>query len=319
METVSVVIPTYNREAFLPDAIDSVLSQTLRPYEIIVVDDGSTDATSKVLEKYSNEITIIRQENSGVSVARNAGIKIASGSLVAFLDSDDIWLPKKLARELECFESDPALALVHSDVFLLKDGVRTRPRSGREKFSGNCYSEFFFESPAFPILSTVMVRASSIARVGLFDEHLRTSEDIDFWLRIARFYPFKFINESLILRRIHGQNLTCDMSKFFVTDLRVYEKAAQEDPKVMRLVGRATYLNRLGRIAYLAGYWIYREGDDSSARAFLYKSIHYATWSARTWILLFWTFVPKPMRIPLLKLRDSISSKGSSGFSVGRK
>jgi glycosyltransferase involved in cell wall biosynthesis len=313
MDRVSVVIPTYNRQEFLADAIDSVLSQTIEPFEIIVIDDGSTDSSEDLLKKYGDEIKVIRQENSGVSVARNVGIKSAHGSLIAFLDSDDIWLPGKLEREMEVFDRDQNIALVHSDIFLVADSVRTRPRSGRERFSGSCYAEFFSESPAFPILSTVIVRASALRHVGYFDERLRTSEDIDLWLRVSRAYRFAFIKEPLVLRRIHGQNLTSDMAKFFVTDLIVYEKAMSEDPGVLQLVGRSAYFKRLGDSAYLAGYWTYKRGNDTLARGFLWKSICYAKWNAKTWVLFFWTIVPRVLRLWVLRLRDLMIRSENSG------
>lgn len=309
METVSVVIPTYNREEFLADAIDSVLSQTLMPLEVIVVDDGSTDASGKLLNKYQDKIKIIRQKNSGVSVARNSGIRIARGSIIAFLDSDDIWLPNKLERQIGHFETDLSVSVVHSDVFLLENGHRRRAREGREKFSGRCYSQFFLGTPAFPILSTVAVRASALRHVGYFDEQLRTSEDIDLWLRIARTYPYKFINEPLILRRIHQNNLTADMSKFSATDLVVYEKSMSEDPNVLNIVGRDVYMNRLSAISYGAAYWSYKNGNERQARIFLKKSIGYRRSCAKAWVLFCWTFIPNAARIRLLKLRELLRKK----------
>lgn len=307
MESISVVIPTYNRDKLLSDAIDSVLSQTVTPLEILVVDDGSTDSSASVLRSYGDKIRVIRQENSGVSVARNVGIRAARGSLIAFLDSDDVWLPDRLEQGMQCLERNAGVALVHSDVFLDSGGLRTRPRRGREKFSGYCYAQFFEESPAYPILSTVMVRATAIKSIGCFDEKLRTSEDIDLWLRISRVYPFEFIDEPLVLRRIHEGNLTSEMSKFFVTDLIVYEKALSEDPSVLKLAGNSAYFKRLGDTAYQAGYWTYKKEDQAAARLLLSKSIHYCPWKARAWILLFWTIIPKALRGWLLSLRAALS------------
>lgn len=306
METISVVIPTYNREKLLAGAIDSALAQTISPYEVLVIDDGSTDSSAIVMQQYGDKIKVIKQKNFGVSVARNVGIKAARGSLIAFLDSDDVWLPNRLEQGIKYLERNPGVALVHSDVFLDSEGSRIRPRSGREKFSGYCYSEFFAESPAFPILSTVIVRTVAIENVGLFDEKLKTSEDIDLWLRVSRVYPFEFINEPLVIRRIHGENLTSDMSKFFDTDLSVYEKAMNEDPSVLKIVGKSAYFKRLGNTAYLAGYWSYKKGNDPEARIFLLKSIYYATWKSRTWSLLGWTIIPKALRRWLLSLRDAM-------------
>jgi glycosyltransferase involved in cell wall biosynthesis len=114
MPRVSVIIPTYNCDRFLPEAIDSILMQTYQDYEIIVVDDGSTDKTRQVLEPYWNKICYVYQDNQGVAVARNRGIKIAQGEFVAFLDHDDLFLPNKLALQVECFEAQPQVGMVHT-------------------------------------------------------------------------------------------------------------------------------------------------------------------------------------------------------------
>src|SRR5436190_9018266 len=121
MKTVSVVIPTYNYARYLGAAIDSALQQTHAPLEVIVVDDGSTDDTPRLLDGYGDRIRVIRQKNSGVAAARNAGVREARGELIAFLDSDDLWKPRKLELQIARFEADPGLGLVHCGAETLDD------------------------------------------------------------------------------------------------------------------------------------------------------------------------------------------------------
>ncbi|MGH7747450.1 MAG: glycosyltransferase family 2 protein, partial [Candidatus Dormibacteria bacterium] len=144
--TVSVVIPVYNAARFVTEAVDSVLAQTSPPLEIIVVDDGSTDETRARLAPYRGRIQYVLQPNSGTSRARNRALQAACGTLIAFLDADDRWLPEKLAKQLTCLAANPGVDLVHSDVLHWNDRTGTRKYipQGRERFTGRCYREFFW-------------------------------------------------------------------------------------------------------------------------------------------------------------------------------
>ena len=129
---VSVIIPTYNRAWVLKEAIDSVLAQEFKDFELIVVDDGSTDNTGEILDSYEQDILVVRQSNKGVSAARNRGIIEAAGRLVAFLDSDDLWLPRKLTRQIHFFNSNPAAVINQSEEIWVRNGRSEERRVGKE-------------------------------------------------------------------------------------------------------------------------------------------------------------------------------------------
>src|SRR5437773_3361686 len=183
---VSVVIPTFNSADYLAQAIQSVLVQTYQDFEIIVVDDASTDHTEEVLRPFAKRICYVRQDRGGPSVARNRGILQARGEMIAFLDADDVWRPTKLARQVEFLDYYPEACLVYTDFTRgPQPGSNNesrlqafKPRDSTQAFQG-LLEENFIATP------TVMVRRSALARSGLFDPKLRGSEDLDLWLRLA--------------------------------------------------------------------------------------------------------------------------------------
>ena len=196
---VSVIIPAYNRGWMLKEAVDSVLSQEFYDFELIVTDDGSEDNTPDILASYGNRIKVIRQENKGVSSARNKGIASSSGSYIAFLDSDDLWLPGKLSTQLAFFESNPSAFICQTEEIWLKNGKRVNPGKRHKKVSG-----FFFEKSLELCMvspSAVMVKRSLLDIVGLFDETLPACEDYDLWLRINCRHPIYLIDTPLIVKR----------------------------------------------------------------------------------------------------------------------
>jgi glycosyltransferase involved in cell wall biosynthesis len=196
---VSVVIPTYNRAWCLREAVDSVLSQDFRDFELIVVDDGSTDPTPQLLEGYGPTIRVLRQDNRGVSAARNAGIAAGRGALIAFLDSDDLWLPGKLERQVAFFDSQADALICQTEELWVRNGRRVNPGKRHRKRSGLIFEpslELCLVSP-----SAVMVRRVLFERVGLFDEGLPACEDYDLWLRVSCRYPVHLIDSVLIVKR----------------------------------------------------------------------------------------------------------------------
>jgi glycosyltransferase involved in cell wall biosynthesis len=196
---VSVIIPTFNRGWVLKEAVDSVLGQTFGDFELIVVDDGSEDDTAQILETYKGGISVIRQENAGVSAARNYGIRKASGRLISFLDSDDLWLPRKLERQVEFFETHPRAMICQTEETWIRNGKRVNPKKRHQKVSG----VFFERSLSLCLVSpsAVMIRRDLLDTVGLFDEQLPACEDYDLWLRIGYRYPVHLIDEPLIIKR----------------------------------------------------------------------------------------------------------------------
>ena len=197
---VSVIIPTYNRCTVLGRAMDSVLSQTFTDYELIVVDDGSNDGTPELLDRYSDHVTVIRQENRGVSAARNTGVLASKGEFVALLDSDDTWLPKKLERQVAFFDANPEALICQTEEIWVRNGKRVNPKKKHLKLSGMIFEKTLPLCLISP--SAVMIRKSLLDEVGLFDESLPACEDYDLWLRITWKYPVHLIDTALIVK--HG-------------------------------------------------------------------------------------------------------------------
>jgi len=200
---VSVIIPAFNSEQFIEETINSILKQTYKDFEIIVVDDGSKDGTPEVLEKYKDNLVYVRKKNEGISLARNQGIKRARGEYIAFIDHDDLWLPEKLRKQVALLESDKNIGLCYSDAYVIDENKKRNnrlfeispPQSGMVR-------ERLFKENFIPIL-TAVVRRSVIDKTGLFDPKYKIAEDWDFFLRVAKRYKIGFINEPLAEYRIH--------------------------------------------------------------------------------------------------------------------
>ena len=204
---VSVIIPTYNRADFLREAIDSVRAQTYTNFEIIVVDDGSTDGTQELVTSLYPDVRYLRQENSGPAAARNNGINNAAGEVIAFLDSDDIWLPEMLSKQIARLSLNPAAGLVATGFGLFKTGrvmtemVILDADDLAAARRGNHYKNFF-------ATSSLMVRKHCFTTVGLLNENLHYAEDWDLLIRILKRYSFEYIPEALMLYRSHPANIS---------------------------------------------------------------------------------------------------------------
>jgi glycosyltransferase involved in cell wall biosynthesis len=206
MAEVSVVIPAFNRWPMLAEAVRSVLAQRIVDFELIVVDDGSTDETSVRLRHLLDELAlrqhsvrIFRTENRGPAAARNRGVAAARAPFIAFLDSDDLWHPDKLHRQLEYMKHKPESLASQTDEVWLRGGVRVNPGRRHRKHSG----DFFIESLRTCLVSpsAVMMRTSTFQQLGGFDEDLRAAEDYDLWLRLLLVHSVELIPEPLVIRR----------------------------------------------------------------------------------------------------------------------
>jgi glycosyltransferase involved in cell wall biosynthesis len=196
---VTVIIPTYNRAGCLREAVDSVLAQDFRDFELIVVDDGSTDDTPRLLQEYGDAIRVFRQENRGVSAARNAGIAVSRGALIAFLDSDDLWLQGKLARQVEFFKAHADALICQTEEIWVRNGRRVNPGKRHRKRGGMIFEPSLDLCLVSP--SAVMVRRELFQCVGFFDEGLPACEDYDLWLRVSSRYAVHLIDIPLIVKR----------------------------------------------------------------------------------------------------------------------
>jgi glycosyltransferase involved in cell wall biosynthesis len=196
---VSVIIPTFNRADFLAEAIDSVLAQTAKDFELIVVDDGSTDRTRGLIANYENRVRYFFQPNAGAAAARNLGIRRAAGELIAFLDSDDLWLPSKLSRQIEWMAAHPEIKLCYTDEIWIRRGVRVNQKKIHAKSGGWIYPLCLPRCIISP--SSALMRRELFEAVGLFDQQLPVCEDYDFWLRVASRFEVGFLSAPLIVKR----------------------------------------------------------------------------------------------------------------------
>jgi len=212
---VSVIIPTYNCALYIAETIASVLNQSFKDIELIVVDDGSTDATRDIVASFGQPVRLVTQSNAGVCVARNRGIREAAGNYICLMDHDDYWFPHKLARQISVLEQQPETGVVYSSFILWHRDensgqfpssdsfdLNAYPDDTVPEFSGWIYHQFLLD--CWMLTSTAMFRAEIFDQCGLFDESLPYSEDWDLWLRISHSYPFVQLRRPTTLYRQHA-------------------------------------------------------------------------------------------------------------------
>ena len=195
---ISVVIPTYNRIALVERAIDSVLRQSIKPFDIIVVDDGSDDGTSEMIKKKYRSINLVQQQNSGVSAARNNGIKHAKGDWISLLDSDDEWTGKKLENQANRLIKNPDYHFCHTNEIWIRNGVRVNQKKRHQKYGGYIFDKCLDICRISP--SSTLFKKNILEHVGWFDTQLPVCEDYDLWLRITADYKILFVDELLIIK-----------------------------------------------------------------------------------------------------------------------
>lgn len=224
---VSVIIPTYNRGRTVCEAVDSVLEQDYPNFEIIVVDDGSTDNTQSLLKQYKKKITVFYQTNRGVSAARNVGILKANGEYIALLDSDDLWEKGKLSCQIAFFRNNPDAVICQTEEIWIRNGKRVNPKIKHKKPSGMIFEPSLLLCLVSP--SAVMIKKTLFDSIGLFDENLPACEDYDLWLRISLKYPIHLTPEPYVIKKGgHSDQLSAapGLDKFRIMSL---QKLLSED------------------------------------------------------------------------------------------
>ena len=196
---VSIVVPTYNRIDFLKECLKSIDDQTFREYELIVVDDASSDDTETFLRSRPLIQYIRLEQNQGVSKARNVGVELARGKYICFLDSDDLWQKEKLQIQVQWMDAHSECMAIHTDEIWIRKGKRVNPMNRHAKQGGDIFEHCLPLCVVSP--SSVMLRATLLEEVGGFDESLPACEDYDLWLRIAARYPFHYIQDKLTVKR----------------------------------------------------------------------------------------------------------------------
>ena len=272
---MSVLVPAYNAMDFLPETIASVLAQTYRNFELIIVNDGSTDTTEDWVKGLSDpRIKLISQENKGLSGARNTGLLHAKGQYIAFIDADDLWSPTKLEKQVRKLDNSPAVGLVYSWIALIDETGEMQGKLRKNRASGDVWIDLTIHN-IVECGSVALVRRECFDRVGLFDETLpfSCSEDWDMWLRIAAYYPFELIEEPLVYYRCHTNNLSSRWQAMEESFQIVLKKAFDSAPDALQVHKNKSYGFAKLRVAWKALQ--NSGGDGKTARQLERQAIGY--------------------------------------------
>ena len=289
---ISTIIPVFNGVATVAKAIDSALAQRFEGNsEVIVVNDGSTDATAQILGDYGQRIRVVAQRNRGLASARNSGAAIAAGDYLAFLDADDVWQPEKLRHSVAPLAEDPGLVLAYSDVLPVDDfGTPKGPSPITRKFAHAPTMDDLL-AQWWPILpSTVVVRRTGFEQCGgFFEGYRRAYEDVDLWLRLRELGGFLYIPETLVAYRTSSIAERMDR---YEADYRVFQERVQaryhDRARVLLRATREAYVSSLGHRGLIA----IAEGDRAKARAAFMRALSYNPLRVRTALRLMRTFLP---------------------------
>jgi len=260
--TVSVVLPTYNRAHTVRTAIDSVLAQSYEDFELIVVDDGSTDDTPTVVSDVSDHrVQYLRfPENRGANVARNAGIRAADGQYIAFQDSDDVWRPRKLELQVRTFERAPAdVGVVYTGYYRISDGSRQYGPRGKETLSGDIHEEMLKGNGWFIPTAVAAVRRACFDAVGLFDERLQRLQDWEMWLRLSERYEFELVKKPLLEKPMEQDDVSLRSdTEAFIHGMELILSEYREEFRA--------HPDRLAQHQRQLGYQYLRNGDPLQGR-----------------------------------------------------
>ncbi len=257
METpkVSVVISTYNRSNRLKRAVASVLAQSFQDFEIIIVDDASTDATQEVVNGIHDKrlLYIKHTTNKGGSAARNTGIKIAQGPYIGFLDDDDQWLPQKLEKQfLKMNDAALHVGLIYGGSEIYDENKKCVTRVYPPQYRGNVYQHLLLKT-ILSSVSSALVKKECFEKVGVFDEKLTSCQDWDMWLRIAQDFEFDYVPEVLTRINIHTEHISTNYQSLIPGRTRMVEKhweAFKSRPEILLV-----HLKRLGKLHCINGTW----------------------------------------------------------------
>jgi glycosyltransferase involved in cell wall biosynthesis len=306
MHQVSIIIPTYNSEEFISEALDSVKNQTFQDFEIIVVDDGSSDSTRAIVKGHPTRPNLVEQKNSGPASARNRGIGLAQGKYVAFLDADDLWCSTKLEKQVARFESDQTLGMVFTENYLFDsqgtflDSLDKARLLMRGVVAQNILHHSGVSTP------TVMVKKSVLDEVGGFEESLRHAEDDNLWIRITAQYPVALIDESLVGVRDHNRRVTRDTCvSLEAVKANVAMLQTKYGPKVSDAITPA--LNRkLSSICYEFGYGAFEQAEYGVARKAFFEAVRLCPTQMKPYRYLIVSLLPAPCIKGLLWVKRNL-------------
>jgi glycosyltransferase involved in cell wall biosynthesis len=299
---VSVIMPAYNTSRYIREAIDSVLDQDYGNKELIVIDDGSTDGTLDIVRSYGDRLQLITQQNQGSAVARNAGLAAACGEYIAFLDSDDVWLPGKLSLQVRYLQDHPDIGMIYARWQVWKPGAdgRFSPAASMvgelaagesladgpgvvDEQSGWLYNRLLFTSLLHTI--TVLARRELVETVGRFNADLKRGQDYDYWLRTSRVTEIRQLDRVLALYRVHGEGCVTKWPQQNYEKL-VVEGALQRwglEGPTGEQTPRAAIERRLGEICFTFGYYHYWQGSPRIALRSFREALRHRPWHPASW------------------------------------
>lgn len=296
---VSVIIPMYNASKYIAEALDSVIAQTYTNTEIIAINDGSTDGTDAVIKPYLglNGFKYIEQENKGVSAARNQGLRAAEGELIAFLDSDDQWLPDKLEKQVAFLHTNSEVGLVHRNIHFMDESGQPLSREISDfdtDASGWCFKTLFEENRIATL--TVCMRRECFLKIGFFREDIRGGEDYEYWLRVSRCFSIGHIDQNLALYRMHGANATRNWMPQLIDLSKALEGILDQFPEARSVLGKKAIKNRLLPIHMRIAHELYRQNDHHSARPHLMRALALNPWNLPFYRMLLMGYLPSQAR-----------------------
>lgn len=291
MPLISVIVPAYNSEKTIGDTVESVLKQTLRDFELIVINDGSTDSTLKVLLSIQDpRLQVFSYPNAGSNPSRNRGFTHSSGEYIAFLDADDLWTPDKLEVQFKALQDNPQAAVAYSWCDRIDESSQWVAQGGHFSASGDVYAQLLLIN----ILengSSPLIRREALNKVGTFDESLPAGQDWDLYLRLASHYHFLAIESPQVLYRISENSLSSNVKKLESGSLQVIEKAFSQAPDSLQYLKRDSIANVYKYLTYKSLFGVPYRSKALRAIKFMALAINYDPLLAQRRIL--WKVVLK--------------------------
>jgi glycosyltransferase involved in cell wall biosynthesis len=282
---VSIIIPTYNRANLIGRAIQSVLDQTYKDFELIIVDDGSIDYTEDIIKEFQKKdkrIKYIRREkNRGGSAARNTGIKAARGEYIAFQDSDDEWLPEKLEKQMNVFENAPAeVGVVYTGFLRIKNDKKTyTPSSWVTQKEGNIYKELLKGN--FVTTQSIVMRKECFVKTGMFDENLPRLQDWELVIRLSKYYDFKCVDEPLMISYYTSNSISANQNALMIARKLILEKYFEDIKKNKKV---------LAKHYFDIGFSLCSNGDFQEGKDYLIKAVKANPLNVKFLLVVFLSF-----------------------------
>jgi glycosyltransferase involved in cell wall biosynthesis len=252
---VSIITPIYNGKQYISETIKSALAQTYKNFELLLINDGSTDNSAEIIRSYFNDerIIYIEQKNSGVASARNTAIRVAKGKYIGFLDQDDLWHKNKLEEQVAILENDENIALIHSKQDFIDSQGNEINFNWIIGGTGDCFADIFIKNKIAVL--TVLIRKTILDEIGLFNEQLSGADDYEMWLRVTLRHPIKYLDIPLATYRFHDNNISKNSFKMTILELNTINSIIFNYPEVLKKIPKKTIRNRLYSLNTQLGEW----------------------------------------------------------------